>query len=285
MSQDDWNVRLPAFEGPLDLLLFLIRRAEVDIQEIPIHQIAEQYLEYVRQISRVDIDLAGEFLVMAATLVEMKSRALAPITQREEDGEDSTHGASGLDPRRELIQQLLAYQKFRTLAGQLEARRKEWSQRSRVRVRPSADEAAAKSEDDLIEDILEDWELDELHLLDLVQSYERVSAAVDFARLEGHSVEYDDTPIALHQDDLIDQLTRAEGSQLSLSVVFQGRTQNERIGLFLAMLELMKQGRLSASQDDLNGPIALDLREVKDVQTPFADEHVKANAVPPSSKN
>ncbi len=273
MSQDDWNVRLPAFEGPLDLLLFLIRRAEVDIQDIPIHRIAEQYLDYVRRLSRVDIDLAGEFLVMAATLVELKSRALAPIDQQAQELADDAQTASGLDPRRELIQQLLAYQKFRTLAGQLEARRKEWSLRGSVRARASEVGNEGQSESD--ESLLEDFELDELHLLDLVTSYERISAAVDFGRLEGHAVEYDDTPISLHQDDLMDRLSRAAGTQLALATVFEGRTRSERIGLFLAVLELMRQGRLSASQDDLDGPIALELREVQDAAAPFADANAK----------
>ncbi len=269
MSQDDWNVRLPAFEGPLDLLLFLIRRAEVDIQEIPIHRIAEQYLDYVRRLSRVDIDLAGEFLVMAATLVELKSRALAPIEQAEDDASTLSRTETGLDPRRELIQQLLAYQKFRTLAGQLEARRRDWAQRGRVRGRASELAPAENLESD--DAWMEDFELDELHLLDLVTAYERISAAVDFGRLEGHAVEYDDTPISLHQDDLMDRLTRASGSQLELSTVFEGRTRSERIGLFLAVLELMRQGRVSASQNDLDGPIALELREVTDASAPFAD--------------
>ena len=277
MSQDDWNVRLPAFEGPLDLLLFLIRRAEVDIQEIPIHRIAEQYLDYVRRLSRVDIDLAGDFLVMAATLVEMKSRALVPIEQQSADSEETTRSDSGMDPRRELIQQLLAYQKFRTLAGQLELRRKEWSLRARVRARASEATASELVDAQGDDAILEDFELDELHLLDLVQAYERIGAAVGFGRLDGHAVEYDDTPISLHQEDLLDRLSRAPGTQLALGTVFEGRTRSERIGLFLAVLELVRQGRLSASQDDLDGPIALDLREVTDVNAPFAE----ANAVRP----
>ena len=83
MSQNDWLVRLPVFQGPLDLLLFLVRRAEVDIHDIPIHTLTDQYLEYCRHLSRIDIDVAGEFLVMAATLVEIKSRSLAPVVTPE----------------------------------------------------------------------------------------------------------------------------------------------------------------------------------------------------------
>ena len=102
MSQNDWLVRLPVFQGPLDLLLFLVRRAEVDIHDIPIHTLTDEYLEYVRHLSRVDIDVAGEFLVMAATLVEMKSRSLAPAPTPEE-GDAGAPAAPGEDPRAELI--------------------------------------------------------------------------------------------------------------------------------------------------------------------------------------
>jgi segregation and condensation protein A len=132
MSQNDWLVRLPVFQGPLDLLLFLVRRAEVDIHDIEIHTLTAHYLEYVRRLSSVDIDLAGEFLVMAATLVEIKSRSLTPVAAPE-DGESGSATAPGEDPKAELIRQLLAYQKFRTAAEVLEARRREFAERANRR--------------------------------------------------------------------------------------------------------------------------------------------------------
>ena len=106
MSQNDWLVRLPVFQGPLDLLLFLVRRAELDIHDIPIHTLTDEYLEYVRHLSRVDIDLADEFLVMAATLVEIKSRSLAPA-QVADEGDPAAPAAPVEDQRAELIRQLL----------------------------------------------------------------------------------------------------------------------------------------------------------------------------------
>ena len=107
-SGDAYQVRLSAFEGPLDLLLFLIRRAEVDIHDIPIAEITKQYLHTVSGAKDLDVEQAGEFLVMAATLVEIKSRMLAPV-QEGVEGEDATAPTEeGEDPRRDLVRQLLA---------------------------------------------------------------------------------------------------------------------------------------------------------------------------------
>ncbi|MCE2882819.1 MAG: segregation/condensation protein A [Planctomycetaceae bacterium] len=259
MSQNDWLVRLPVFQGPLDLLLFLVRRAEVDIHDIPIHTLTDQYLEYVRRLSSVDIDLAGEFLVMAATLVEIKSRSLAPATP--EEGDPSAANAPGDDPRAELIRQLLAYQRFRTAAEVLEARRKEFAERAPARVRPGAADAPPEEED---------YELEDLHLGDLYAAFERIAASIDLTRVGDHRVEYDDTPISLHQEDLVDRLVRIEAHRLTLGSVFDGRTHGERIGLFLALLELVRQGRVRVKQDDLDDDIEVTLSEERGPDAPFA---------------
>src|SRR5947207_1867047 len=129
--QEDYQITLDAFRGPLDLLLYLIRRVEVDIHDIPIAQITDQYLAFLRQLDDIDIDVAGEFLVMAATLIEIKSRTLAPASKT---GDDETAGSNGAhlesaDPRYELVQQLLAYQKYRIASDELEKRRQAFANR------------------------------------------------------------------------------------------------------------------------------------------------------------
>jgi segregation and condensation protein A len=259
MSQNDWLVRLPVFQGPLDLLLFLVRRAELDINDIPIHTLTDEYLEYVRRLSKVDIDLAGEFLVMAATLVEIKSRSLAPV-QTAEDADPSAPAAATEDPRAELIRQLLAYQKFRTAAEVLEARRREFAERSAVRARPGAVDAPESEP--------EDFELEDLHLGDLFSAFEKIAASIDLTRIGDHMVEYDDTPISLHQEDLVDRLGRADSHRLVLTNVFEGRTHSERIGLFLALLELVRQGRVHVRQDNLDDAIDVTLCEEVDPNAP-----------------
>jgi segregation and condensation protein A len=263
MSQNDWLVRLPVFQGPLDLLLFLVRRAEVDIHDIPIHTLTDQYLEYCRHLSRIDIDVAGEFLVMAATLVEIKSRSLAPVAAPEEGGDPSASPAAGEDPRAELIRQLLAYQKFRTAAEVLEARRRDFAERAAARARPGqADDADGTDAE------TEDFELEDLHLGDLFAAFERIAASIDLTRMGDHKVEYDDTPISLHQEDLVDRLNRIEAHRLTLGSVFEGRTHSERIGLFLALLELVRQGRVRVRQDDLDDEIDVTLAEERGPDAP-----------------
>ena len=109
-----YKVKLKIFEGPLDLLLYLIKKNEIDVCNIPIFEITEQYLEYLNLMQLLDLDIAGEFLLMAATLMYIKSRMLLPPEEQEELEE-----AEG-DPRAELVQKLLEYQRFKQAAGRLE---------------------------------------------------------------------------------------------------------------------------------------------------------------------
>ena len=113
-SQDTYKVRLEAFEGPLDLLLYLIKKDQIDIYDIPIARITKQYLEYVQLLESLDIEVAGDFLVMAATLIYIKSKMLLPPEPKVEGEEDLNE-----DPRIELVEQLLEYQKFKSAANML----------------------------------------------------------------------------------------------------------------------------------------------------------------------
>src|SRR5919109_2921078 len=112
--ETDYKVKLEIFEGPLDLLLYLIKRDEIDIYDISLERITRQYLEYIEAFKELNIDLAGEFVVMAANLIYLKSRSLLPADQQppEEDAEET-------DPRWELIRQLIAYKKFKDAAAEL----------------------------------------------------------------------------------------------------------------------------------------------------------------------
>ena len=163
-------------------------------------------------------------------------------------------------PKAELIRQLLAYQKFRTAAEVLEARRREFTERAAARVRPGAVDAPEVDE--------EDFELEDLHLGDLYAAFERIASSIDLTRIGDHKVEYDDTPISLHQEDLVDRLNRTESHHLRLTSVFEGRSHSERIGLFLAVLELVRQGRVRVKQDELDDPIELNLIEERDPNAP-----------------
>ncbi|MDG2021884.1 MAG: segregation/condensation protein A [Phycisphaerales bacterium] len=265
--QDDYTVRLSTFEGPLDLLLYLIRRAEVDIHDIPIVEITDQFLTAIATLGnddRLDIDAAGEFLVMAATLVELKSRTLSP-KNAEGDVESDQGDEEADDPRHELVRQLLAYQRYRSAAGRLDDRREEFAARWPVRIRIG--EAAAEEDADETPAL----ELDDVHAGDLFSAFERIMAAIDPTRLGEHEVEYDDTPIGLHSEDLLDRMSHAPDGKLSLQAAFEGRSRGAMIGLFLAVLELARQRRVLVRQED-TGLIHLELNgDVDDGLMQFDD--------------
>lgn len=117
IPSNDFSIRLPAFEGPLDLLLYLIRRNEVDIYDIPIERVTEQYIEILGSMEKLDLEIAGEFFVMAATLMYIKSRMLLP---KKDQGSNEDVEDEELDPRWELVQQLLEYRKFKEAAEDIQ---------------------------------------------------------------------------------------------------------------------------------------------------------------------
>jgi len=117
VAEADYRIRLPAFEGPLDLLLFLIRKNELDIYDIPIEAVTRQYIDVLRSMQQFDLEIAGEFFVMAATLMEIKSRMLLPKGQAAVNPDDDD---DAMDPRWELVHQLLQYKKFKEAAGALQ---------------------------------------------------------------------------------------------------------------------------------------------------------------------
>jgi segregation and condensation protein A len=224
---EDYRIHLDIYNGPIDLLLYLIRKEEVDIYDIPIAKITDQYMEYVQVLHDMDPNLAGEFLVMAATLMEIKSRMLLPTqTEVNEAGEP-------IDPRSELVRQLLEYKRFKDAAGWLaDAADTQSMKFPRIPVLPTA-------KDEL--------DMEDIHIWDLVEAFTKLLQAT-FAGAGLHQVEKDDTPLALHQDDILDRLQR-EGP-LPFSRIFEGKTRKtEVIGLFLAMLELMRQGMIRIEQD------------------------------------
>ncbi|MFN0012406.1 MAG: segregation and condensation protein A [Phycisphaerales bacterium] len=255
MPLDDVRIQLDAFEGPLDLLLYLIRRDELEITDIPIAQVTEQYLALIRAggISKIDIEQAGEFLVMAATLMEIKSRLLMPASAAPANDNPGNAGTPEADPRADLIRQLLAYKKYREAAQALDRRADEWSRRYAGGGAAVADGTAPEAEESI--------ELDDLDVVDLAKAFARIMEAIDLTRLGEHKVTDDETPTALHAEDIVDRLSREADGQgdLDFRRIFEGRSRAEAIGLFLAVLELIRQQRVQARQDRINDRIVLRL--------------------------
>lgn len=280
MIVDDYRVRLEAFEGPLDLLLFLIRKSEVDVHDIPIASITNQYLAFLGQLrsrgpGRIDIDTAGEFLVMAATLMEIKSRMLLPrppAMAREQD-----RGAAE-DPRAELVRQLLAYKKYRDAAEALEGRADEWRRRFEV----SGVEVSAEAVQAATDAAAEGLDLEDLDLMDLVEAFKRIAETVNFDRLGDHQVTYDDTPIEVHAQDILTQIRRDEETprEVEFTSFFVGRQRHEMLGLFLALLELVRKRLVGVRQDRVDGQIYLRACEEVAAQTDAAQPEATTEAGP-----
>lgn len=260
-TAEDFVVSLDRFEGPLDLLLYLIRKHEVSIEDIPIAPITDQYLSHLHGLERIDVDTAAEFLVMAATLMEIKSRLLAPAdlraqAERDDDADARSRARDGsIDPRAELIEQLLSYKKYRDAADVLDARRDQWERRFPA-ARAAIDKDALRAAQGVDEVELD---ADDLDLIDLVRAFARIAESVNFEAVArgAHEIGADETPIELHAEDLLERLrgpreNPRSAAPVSLRDAAAGKTRPEIIGLFLALLELMKCGvvRVRTSRDD-----------------------------------
>ncbi len=234
----DYRVNLDVFAGPLDLLLYLVRKEEVDIYDIPIARITEQYVRYIEMMSQMDIDLAGDFLVMAATLMEIKSAMLLPQTVSE-SGQQEAAG----DPRTELIRQLLEYKRFKDAANLLSAAAQRQSQRYH---RP--DTIVARLQPNREPEI----DMDQVDVWALLEAFDSILKATGGNVFSDHIV--DDTPIDLYQIEILDRL-QAEGP-LPFERLFAGRKNRlVLIGMFLALLELVRNRLVSAEQHESLAPI------------------------------
>ncbi len=256
----EYRVELDSYSGPLDLLLFLVRRHEIDLHDIPIAQLTQQYLDHLKLLKEVDVELAGEFLVMAATLLEVKSAMLLP-TPVEESGSTNEPEADA-DPRFELVQQLLAYKRYKDAARHLQQRAERWAQR--YPYRPARGDLNQDQDDDEAEHnaVLIEIDLEDANVGDLCQAFATVMETIG-RRPALHEVVYDDTPISLHAEDIMDRLKRDEF--VTLRDLFVGRTKrSEKIGLFLAVLELVRQSKVRIVVDESQGAIRLQRREEDD---------------------
>ena len=250
----EYRVELDVYNGPLDLLLYLIKRDELDIYDIPIAHVTEQYCKYVEVIKKVDLTLAGEFLVMAASLIELKTRMLLPRSSAEQDQEEI------LDPRLELVRQLLEYKRFKDAARELG----ESAQVAASRYPPALQKEALG-----LDEHAEKLDLRDVAVWDLLEAFDKLMAATLAGKYQ-HEVVYDDTPIDLHEADIMERL-EADG-HLSFSDIFRGRiNKSEIIGLFLALLELIRQKRVRAEQSAVTDEIYI-FAIAAQAQEPLAEQ-------------
>ncbi len=230
---DPYTVKLEIFEGPLDLLLHLIRRNQVDIYDIPIATITDQYLDYLNMMRSLNLDVAGEFLLMAATLLQIKSKTLLPLPPEEEAEE-------GEDPRAELVNRLLEYQKYKEMAARLQER--DMLDRD---IFVQGNQAEGSEDRGLVE----------------VGVFELIEALKDVLNRASIEAAYDITLDRITIEERIAQILEAvnlERSGLLFSALFSGVSSKEDIIVtFLALLELIKMRMIKVYQRAPFGPIEI----------------------------
>jgi segregation and condensation protein A len=225
--QDEYKVRLEVFEGPLDLLLYLIKKDEVDIYNIPIELITRQYIEYLNLMRMLDLNIAGDFLVMAATLMMIKSRMLLPVEERPELEPEED------DPRWDLVRQLIEYKKFKDAAGTLQ--QWEWQQ-GNMFVR-GAEEVPVAKEPGL--------EMGDVNIFDLISAFNDA-----MKRVKADEIGEIFAPACTVADKIeaILNRIRQDGKILFSGLFENATTRHEVICTFLALLELIRLRQIDARQ-------------------------------------
>jgi segregation and condensation protein A len=229
-----FRVDLDVFRGPLDLLLYLVRKHEVEIVDLPIAQVTEQFLTHLSVLDQLDVNAVGDFLEMASTLIEIKSRLVLP------SGDEVDQEME--DPRSELVRRLLEYKKYKDAASILEERSRQWQERfgrqandMPVRARNLANEP-----------------IREVEMWDLVSAFGRIMREHNAAIPS--NIVYDDTPIHVYMERIRERL--AADGRLALGELFEpGMHKSTVIGMFLAILELVRHHRIRAEQNDLFGEL------------------------------
>jgi segregation and condensation protein A len=229
-----FRIDLDMYRGPLDLLLYLVRKHEVDVTDIPISLITDQYLEYLALLEKLDVNAVGDFIEMAATLIEIKSRMVLPRGDEVNEELD--------DPREELVERLLQYKKFKDAASILEDRSRQWQQRY-VRV---AEDMPARRVDPAEQPI------HEVELWDLVSAMTRLMR--DFDAVKPSNIVYDETPIQVYMERIHSILV--DRGRATFSELFEvGMHKSAMIGVFLAVLELVRHRHVQAEQAEIHGEI------------------------------
>ena len=230
----DFRVTLDVFRGPLDLLLFLVRKHELDIRDLPIALITDQYLAHLEILQQLDVNEVGDFLELASTLIEIKSQLVLPRGGEEAETWD--------DPRDQLVERLLEYKKYKDAASLLDERSRDWQQHyPRL-----ASDVAPRDIDP------SDQPIREVELWDLVSAMGRILR--DSQAVSPATIVYDETPIQVYMQRIHRELVAA--GRVAFSDMFQARMHKSAIvGVFLAVLELARHHGVSTEQKEMHGEI------------------------------
>lgn len=230
----DFRVDLSTFRGPLDLLLYLVRKEEVDLHDLPIAKVTEQYLQHLEVLEHLDVNSVADFLDLASTLIEIKSRLVLPHGGEEAEVFD--------DPRDNLVQRLLEYKQIKDAASMLEERGRDWQRHvSRLASDLPPREIAPA-----------DQPIHEVELWDLVSAMGRILRENKVVKQA--TIVYDETPIQVYMQRIHEKLTTHQRASFS-EMFAPGMHKSAMIGVFLAVLELCRHHSVRAEQNDLHGEI------------------------------
>ncbi len=232
----NFSVATENFRGPIDLLLFLVRRHEIDLDQVPLSAVTDQYMEYLEVLTEIQIDTVGDFIEVASLLIEMKARAVLPRNEFEEEEVE--------DPRQDLVQRLLMYKQFKDAAILLEEKNSRWQARY------------ARIVDDLPPRVVDlaEQPIKDVELWDLVSAFGRVLR--DNVPKPQENILYDETPIQVYMQQIHKRLVD-QGNVSFLTLFEAGMHKSAMIGVFLAVLELARHHSVATEQPDLHGDIQI----------------------------
>lgn len=260
----EYRVQFEVFEGPLDLLLHLVKKEEVDIYQVNLTKIATEFVAYIEQMRELDLEVAGEFLVMAATLIYIKSRELLPVDQQVKPEGDDTDDD---DPRFELIRRLVEYKKFKDAAAQLQTR--EGEMENIYERRPGKVELAA--EDPVLKP-------GEVSIFDLVNAVGQILKRFG-TRAEVREIDADRFTVSEKIESLRSLLL--ERGKVNFSELFaQASSRTEVVCIFLALLELTRMRQIALRQGDEFGEIEVEAAPPPVIAPPPAEPPPEASGLP-----
>lgn len=226
-----YTIKLPQFEGPFDLLLFFIERDELDIHDIPVAKITDDFLAYIHQAEEMNIDLASEFILVAATLCRIKAKMLIPRKHVDEEGNE-------IDPREELVQRLLEYKRYKSV---LEDMRKLEEHRAQQTIRGNVTDELAQ----IATKALVDSELESVTLFKLLRTFERMMQRFEESKpRKVHEIAQFSYTIEEEQESILNKVKK--GAKAKFEAVFQDcKNRIHAIVTFLAMLELLNMEKIA----------------------------------------
>jgi segregation and condensation protein A len=242
-----YRVQLKNFEGPLDLLLFFIKRDELDIYDIPISYITEQFLEYIHLLEELDLDVASEFILMASTLMSIKAKMMLP---REEDEFEEMDES---DPRYELVQKLLEYKRYKEMAEKMSDLDDETRKRY-MRGYPDADEVDKQASGEALKDVT---------LFDLISAFQNVLMEIKKQNVVHHVEKFHFT-IEQQSEFVLNQL-QSKGKTAFSALCSNFKTKEELVVTFLAVLEMIKEQQINLFIDRSPTDFYLDLKPVDEI--------------------